>query len=138
MKKLTNKERFDIATMVYFIPSSSKKRIYPNDKIKMAILSSTGVKPERETPGFRLLKWGKTYRDEQITSYKRDIRAGLFTKAELLEEIPPRFRDWLWSKIKDVPYDEDAYTLVNDRFVLTGKGSQPMLISEYRKYVESL
>lgn len=107
-KKLSNKERFDISTMVYFIPSSSKARIYQNDKIKMANLSSHGIKPKRETKGFILLKWGKTYRDEQITSYKRDIQLGYFTKAELLESMPPRFRNWLWSKIQYVPYDTDG------------------------------
>jgi len=109
-RKLTKKEELDISTMVYFIPSNSKHRIYKNDKIKMAELSSKGIQPDMITKGFSLLKWGKTYRDEQITSYKRDIQLGLFTKYEILQGIAPRFRDWLWNKIKDTTYDVDYKT----------------------------
>lgn len=104
-RKLSKNERFDIATMVYFIPTSSKHRIYPNDKVKMADLSSKGIKPMRITKGFMLLRWGKTCRDEQITSYKEGISLGLFTKAELLESTPPRLRDWIWNKIESTPWD---------------------------------
>lgn len=109
-RKLSAKERLDIATMVYFIPTSAKRRIYPNDKIKMADFSSRGIKPRRVTPGFTLLQWGKTYRDEQITSYKRDIQLGFFTKNEIIQGMPPRFRDWIENKIKDTPYDVNGDT----------------------------
>lgn len=105
--------------MVYFIPDGAKRRIYPNDKRKMAVLSSTGKQPARETPGFIILKWGKTYRDEQITSYKRDVRAGYFTKAELIYAMPPRFQAWLEDKLKTVPYDENSE-------------AAPMLMAAYR------
>lgn len=117
--RLTNKEKFDIATMMYF-RTNMRTRIYPNDKLKMAVLSSTGKSPAKETKGFIELKWGKTFRDEQITSYRRDIRAGYFTKAELIESIPSKFKDWLWGKLKDVPYDEDNYVA-------------PMLLKAYRE-----
>jgi hypothetical protein len=110
-RKLSKNEQFDVATMIYFIPNNVKSRIYPNDKIKMADLSSKGIKPNRITKGFTLLQWGKTYRDEQITSYRRDISLGLFTKIELLDSMPPKLKNWLWSKIKDVPYDVDGSTV---------------------------
>lgn len=141
-RKLSRKEKFDIATMGYFIPTRARARIYPNDKIKMADLSSKGKGPVKETKGFVLLKWGKTYRDEQITSYKRDIRAGLFTKSELLESMPPRFREWLWQKIKDVPYDDDAYEIdgyehtqygLMPNYVISGRGTRPLLVEMYQK-----
>lgn len=109
-RKLTNKEQFDIATMVYFIPSDAKTRIYPNDKKKMVDLSSRGIRPQRETKGFKELRIGKTYRDLQITSYCDDVRAGYFTKSELIEGMPPRFREWITKKLKGVPYDEDGYS----------------------------
>ena len=110
-RRLTNKEKLDVATMAYFIPNTSGKyHIYPNDIKKMANLSSNGAKPSRETRGFYLLKWGKTYRDEAITGWKSMIEDGLITKGELLDDMPPRFREWLWVKIKDVPYDINGDT----------------------------
>lgn len=136
-KRLTKKEKFDIATMIHFIPGK-KPRIYPNDKKKMAHLSSRGVLLGKETKGLHYIKCGKTFRDEQITSYKRDIPLGLFTKAELLESMPPRFRDWLWSKIEHVPYDTDSYEIVKDdnsgeyKVVFTGKGVGAALLRWYR------
>ena len=120
LRKLSKKERLDIATMAYFIPSKAKARIYMHDKVKMADLSSRGIKPARATKGFKLLQWGKTYRDEQITSYRRDIALGYFTKAELMESMPPRFREWLWEKIKDVPYDSANYEVKDDKLVYVG------------------
>lgn len=96
----------------------------------MSRLSSRGIFPTKVTPGFTLLKWGKTYRDEQITSYKRDIALGLFTKSEILSGLPVRLRSWMWEKIKDVPYDQSAY---DESGVVTGLGVRPLLISVYKK-----
>lgn len=96
--------------MEYFIPTNVKCRIYPNDKVKMANLSSRGIQPQRITKGFTLLKWGKTYRDEQITSFKNDIMAGYITKISILDELPKKFRQWMWNKIKDTPYDVEYKT----------------------------
>jgi len=128
-RRLTNKEKLDVSTMAYFIPKTITYRIYPNDKKKMADLSSRGVWPKGKkgnvmlmktegsnTLGFKLLQTGKTYRDMQITAYKEDISNGYFTKIELLDAMPERLRGWLWSKIEDVPYDVDGDT---SKFMVT-------------------
>lgn len=108
-RRLSSREKIDIASMVYFIPRRNvdKFRIYPNDKKKMADLSSKGIHPKRETDGFRLLKIGQTYRDLHITDYRLDITRGIVTKNELLDWMPPVLKNWMWRKIKDVPYDLD-------------------------------
>lgn len=121
--KITPKMKLDVDTMHYFFPCTSRPYVKQSDREAMALFSARGIKPEVETKGFYQLKWGKTYRDEQITSYRQDIRAGLFTKHELLQSMPVKFRDWLWEKIKDVPYDEN-------------KEVQPMLIKYYRQEIE--
>ena len=118
--RLSQKQWIDVHSMAYFIPSGSKQRIYPNDFKKMALYSATGKLPDNQTRGFKLLLWGKTYRDEQITSYIRDIRLGYFTKHELIQSMPHFLRDWLARKIEHVPYDEDGDT-------------SAMLIGLYRK-----
>jgi hypothetical protein len=106
MAKLTKSEAFDIKTMRYFIPKNIKGwRIRSYDKFKMAQLSSRGIKPKRATKGFNLLKWGKTYRDLQITMWKQDIKAGLITKSEIYDGLPEWLRSWAQSKLKGVPYD---------------------------------
>jgi hypothetical protein len=106
MPKLTNREKFDIKTMRYFLPKqSSPPRIRDYDKVKMANLSSKGIQPKRRTKGFDLLRWGKTYRDLQITYWKADIRDGIITKAEIYESLPEWLRDWAYTKLKEVPYD---------------------------------
>jgi hypothetical protein len=118
--KVTNKMKLDVETMHYFYPrTGGRPYVKQSDREVMAIYSATGKKPQVETKGFKQLKWGKTYRDEQITSYKRDIRAGYFTKHELVQSMPPVFREWLYNKIKDVSYDEQQQV-------------QPMLIKAYR------
>lgn len=110
-RKLSKKEKMDIDTMIYFLPKSSVNvRIYPNDKKKMANMSSQGIKPKKITKGYELLRHGKTFRDMQITSYQSDIRAGLFTKHELVQSMPPRLRGWLLAKISNTPYDESHTT----------------------------
>jgi len=121
-RKLSKKEKLDIETMQYFLPT--KGRIYPNDKKKMADLSSQGITPKNQTSGFVLLKWGKTYRDLQITEYKRDISLGLITKGEILDSMPENLRDWLWKKIQHVPYDTDGTTT-------------KMLVHEYYREVQN-
>lgn len=122
--KLTNKMKLDVETMHYFYPrTGGRPYVKQSDREAMALFSAQGKKPEVETKGFYQLKWGKTYRDEQITSYKRDIKAGYFTKHELLMGMPVKLRDWLWNKIKDVQYDEDGAV-------------QPMLIAAYREINE--
>jgi len=109
-RKLSKKELLDVATMQYFIPTGSKRRIYPNDKKKMSDLSSHGIKPKRETPGYKLLIIGKMYRDLQITSYKEDIELGFFTKYEIISSFPKKLQPWIESKIKKVPYDSNGDT----------------------------
>lgn len=109
-RKLSPKEKIDIASMEYFIPRAnlSKFRIYPNDRKKMANLSSRGVKPKIETKGFELLKYGQTYRDLYITDCRLDITRGITTKMELINSMPHKLKGWMWLKIKDVPYDVDG------------------------------
>lgn len=110
---MTIKERFDIRTMRYFIPKSGGRTyITKTDEQAMAALSSRGTQPKQTTRGITSLIWGKTYRDEQITSYKRDVRLGLFTKHELISAMPIDMQDWLADKLKDVPYDEDSNVLL--------------------------
>ena len=108
--RLSKKQILDVKSMEYFIPTTSKKRIYPNDRTKMAILSSKGVEPENVTRGFTLLKYGRTYRDEQITSYQRDIRLGYITKFEIIDSMPTELREWINKKIRGTPYDEGGTT----------------------------
>lgn len=110
-RKLTNKEKFDQRTMLYFLPKGRfPGRVQHNDRVKMADLSSRGIQPKNITNGFQNLLWGKTYRDEQITSWKRDISLGYFTKIEIYESVPTWLRLWAESKLKDVPYDVDGET----------------------------
>lgn len=68
MAKLTNKEKFDQRTMLYFYPNKSggTPRVYPSDKLKMAALSSRGVKPKVRTPGVSQVTLGK---DAQRSPY---------------------------------------------------------------------
>lgn len=134
MRKLTKKELFDQRTMSYFYPKTAPKvRIRHYDRIKMADLSSKGIKPRRETPGYKKLLWGKTYRDMQITEWKRDIMAGYITKGEIYESVWPSLRAWCESKLKYVPYDVDAYenigTADKPHFVPTGRGTRPLMIA---------
>ncbi len=111
MRTLTNKERFDIRTMRYFIPSNKyKTRITKQDEVAMADLSSRGIQPVRQTKGLANLIAGKTYRDEQITAYKRDIMQGLFTKIEIIDSYPRDMQSWITNKLVDVPYDVDSET----------------------------
>lgn len=107
--KITPKMQLDVDTMRYFCVG----RVYvkKSDKEAMAIYSATGKKPAIWTKGLEALKWGKTYRDEQVTAYIRDIELGLFTKTELLESMPnKRLKDWLWGKIEKVRYDVNGST----------------------------
>lgn len=112
MAKLTNKEKFDQRTMLYFYPNKSggMPRIRDYDKEKMAALSSKGVQPKRRTLGFQRLLWAKTYRDLQITEWKRDVGLGYMTKAVIYESVPAWMRDWAESKLKDAPYDVEGVT----------------------------
>lgn len=110
-RKLSNKEKFDIDTALLFKHSAYKDtRIYPNDKKKFADLSSKGIKPKRITRGYEAIINAKMWRDLQITEYKKDIKAGLFIKSEIVESFSPRFRQWIWNKIKDVPHDINGNT----------------------------
>lgn len=103
---MTNKEKFDIKTMRYFThPRKYHTRITKQDEQAMVNLSSRGIKPQRMTKGLNCLIWGKTYRDEQITAYKRDIALGYFTKWEIISSYPKDMRDWIKSKIASTPYD---------------------------------
>lgn len=116
LRRLTSGEQFDIETMRYFIPRNKlKTRITRQDEVRIADLSSKGIQPDRRTPGFLNLLWGKTYRDEQITTYKRDILLGYITKYEIISSFSKRLQPWIESKIKDVPYDVDGD--ISDMFV---------------------
>lgn len=108
---MTNKEQFDIKTMRYFVPKSGGRTyITKADEQAMVNLSSRGTQPAKQTKGLTSLQWGKTYRDEQITSYRRDVRQGLFTKYEIISSFPIALQDWITDKLKDVPYDYDSTT----------------------------
>lgn len=111
LHRLTTGEQFDIETMRYFIPRNKlRTRITKQDIVCMADLSSKGIQPSHRTPGFINLLWGKTYRDEQITSYRNDIQLGYITKYEIISSFPKHLQPWIESKIKDVPYDVDGHT----------------------------
>lgn len=117
--KLTSKERFDQRTMLYFFPKSGGMvRVRYNDRVKMSLLSSRGIKPKNRTKGFLKLLWGKTYRDEQITQWKNGIRDGYITKFEVYDSVPDWLQDWVKSKLQDVPYDINYQT--SDMFVKIG------------------
>lgn len=109
---MTNKEKFDQRTMLYFYPNKTggMPRVRDYDRQKMADLSSRGIQPKNQTPGFQRLLWGKTYRDLQITEWKRDIGKGYITKSEVYESVPDWLRDWTISKLQDVPYDTEGKT----------------------------
>ena len=111
-RKLSKKELFDITTMMYFIPlhGAHRPRITLNDKRKMANLSSHGEKPDYATKGFKALQWGKTYRDEQITAYRRDIPLGYITKHEIISSYPKNMQKWIQEKLRDIPYDINQST----------------------------
>lgn len=144
MRKLTNKELFDIRTMRYFIPRFAPKgwRITQKDKVAMADLSSKGIQPKGigltdPFTGVRALVTGKTYRDLMVTEWSDSVRKGYMTKWELINSVPEWLQPWLEEKLKDVPYDEDAYedvgTLEEPHFVLTGRGARPFLVNAYRQ-----
>lgn len=141
MAKISEKQKLDIASMEYFIVSNQTPiEITEQDRINMANTSATGKKPSVETTGYKALAIGRTYRDEQITSYMRDVRLGYFTKGELIDGMPEELRPWLAKKLRDVPYDEDAYELgyqctqlgLVPVFEITGRGSRPYLMQAYR------
>lgn len=120
-QRLSNKQKLDIATMQYFIPTASKCRVSPNDKKKMANLSSQGIEPVVRTPGFKALTIGRMYRDWHVTSYRDDVRKGLITKAELTQSMPAKLQPWLTSKLAQVPYDESGET--TSMFLAIHRGS---------------
>jgi hypothetical protein len=109
---MTGKEKFDIRTMRYFVNRNTRKRfrITKADEEAMAALSSRGVQPKKMTTGLHALVWAKTMRDENITSYRRDIALGFFTKFEIINSYPKDMQDWIAGKIADVPYDVEGKT----------------------------
>lgn len=111
-RKLTKKEAFDQRTMRYFFPRSNrlKASITHNDTIKMADISSRGIKPKVVTRGLKRLQWGKTYRDLQITQWRDDIMDGFITKYEIYQSVPEWMRLWIEEKLRYVPYDIEGKT----------------------------
>lgn len=90
-RKLSDKESLDVRSMRYFIPKNNLPkgwRITKADRVMMADLSSRGIRPRKVTPGMELLKWGKTFREEQITRWREDVIEGLTTKYEILSSLP--------------------------------------------------
>jgi hypothetical protein len=112
MGRLTNKEKFDQRTMLYFYPNKTggMPRVRDYDRQKMAALSSKGIQPKNRTPGFLRLLWGKTYRDLQVTEWRDAVRQGYITKSEVYDSVPEWLLDWAVIKLKDVPYDEKGET----------------------------
>jgi len=116
LRELTKNERFDIQTMRYFIPKTTKKgwRITAKDRVAMADWSGRGIKPDEpitigmsdQIPtGLQVLAIGKTFRDYHIKDWGESIELGYITKAELLDGVPEWMRGWLYKKIKHIPYD---------------------------------
>lgn len=120
-RKLTTKEAFDVETMKYFIPRNRlSKRLQRNDKRKIADLSSRGIQPRRDTPGYIDLRWGKTYRDWQITQWRRDVAEGLFTKWEIINSVPQFMQSWLEDKLLGIFSPEDDSYLQFVRKIVYG------------------
>lgn len=99
LHRLSNKEQLDIRSMRYFIPRRNVTgwRIRGYDQVKMADLSSRGIKPQCSSKGFELLKHGKTYREYQIASWRDGIREGIITEYEILSGLP----EWLRPSITE-------------------------------------
>ena len=103
---MTNKELFDLKTMLYFMPDNRyQTKITEADKQAMVDYSSRGVKPER-TLGLLNIMAGKTYRELQIATWIEDIKNGITTLEEVLSEEPEWIKGYLLKSLGGGLYND--------------------------------
>lgn len=99
--KLSKKQRMDLDTCLYYFESD----VQPTDEDIASYFawSDRGDKSflTRETPGARRIRYGKQYRDVQVTSYIEDW-GQFITATDLATEEPEFICEWL-SRVMDKP-----------------------------------
>lgn len=105
--RLTNRQKFDLKTVRYFIPDQSKHVDITDEDIKTYFAwSDTGKPlPIEKTPGLQALIGGKTFREWHLKDYKDAIMKGDMFTFEIVDEFPEDIGRFILKSIGFGDYD---------------------------------
>lgn len=115
--KLSKKQRLDLDICLYY--SAGDAEPTEEDIAAYFAWSDRGDKAflTRKTPGTLRIRWGKTHRDLQVTSYLEDW-GKYITAVDLATEEPEFICEWL-SKVMNKPAIISMWRMFNNKTALT-------------------